>query len=305
MTAYALEGNTDTSSWVVEQTSRVDVDEYPSRPVNALLRTPKLVTSNCVQTEDFGETGAVSRFVFQSALANVYVDSNVIMRLSQFGRKLQPAKRERGIYSSTNEYYESSDIWGLLHTTRAIQPTERDREIVFVYDEADSNLASDFWFTNTLSTKEVSVVAVQADMLNVSHYPAVDPLNIELQIAGMRHLEDGWADGMQSAEQWSRGYGKALSAEGLDWISSQFDLHYAQHLSRPYLYPTPEGGIQAEWSIGPYEASIEIDILQHIGYWHCFDIENSKSTERSFDLDQADSWHWIALEILRLERNSE
>lgn len=305
MTGYTLAGSTDTSSWVMEQTSRLDVDEYPCRPVNALLRTPKLVTSNRVQTEDLGETGAVRRCVFLSAPANMYIDSTVIMRLSQFGRKFQQAKRERKIYSSTNEYNESIEIRGLLHTNRALRPTEREQEVILVHDEADSNLANDFWYSTTLSSKEIPGVAVQADVLNFAHYPAVDPLNIDLQIAGMRHLEDGWADGMQSAETWGRGYGKALSAEGLDWIAGQFDLHYAQILPRPYLYPTPEGGIQAEWSIGPYEASIEIDILQHIGYWHCFDIENKTSTEHHFDLDQADSWHWIAHEVTRLECNTE
>lgn len=304
MTGYALLESTDTGGRT-EQASWFGIDEHPSRPANAVLRTPKFVTPNRVQTSDLDESSFVRGCVFISTPANEYFDRSLILRILDSNRVFQSAQRERGIYASSTEYFGSSESRETFLSSRAFQPTDHEQGFVIVHDEPDSNLTSDDSLSTTLSSMFGPVVAVQSDVLNVSPYPAVDPLNIDLQIAGMRHLEDGWADGMQSAETWGRGYGKALSAEGLDWIAGQFDFHYAQYLPRPFLYPTPEGGIQAEWSIGPYEASIEIDILQHIGYWHCFDIENNTSTERNFDLDQADSWHWIAHEITRLERNPE
>lgn len=304
MTGCTLQENTDTGSRM-EQASWFGIDEPPSRPAAAMLRAPKFVTPNRVQTSDLGESSFVRGCVFISTPANEYFDSSLIMRILDSNRAFQPAQRERGIYASSTEYFGSSKSREAFHSCRVFQPTDHEQGFVIVHDELGSNLASDDSFSTTLSSMLGPVVAVQSDVLNVSPYPTVDPLNIGLQIAGMRDLEDGWADGMQSAETWGRGYGKALSAEGLDWIAGQFDLHYAQYLPRPFLYPTPEGGIQAEWSIGPYEASIEIDILQHIGYWHCFNIENNTSSERNFDLDQADSWHCIALEIQSLERNPE
>ena len=36
-----------------------------------------------------------------------------------------------------------------------------------------------------------------------------DSLGISRQLADLRNLKDGWADGMQPADQWGEGYGKA------------------------------------------------------------------------------------------------
>ncbi len=75
---------------------------------------------------------------------------------------------------------------------------------------------------------------------------SVDPLDIARRLTELKGLNDGWADGLQPAGQWGEGYGKAPPAEGLDWLAEQFRLRYAPDLLRPYLYPTPEGGVHAE-----------------------------------------------------------
>ena len=101
----------------------------------------------------------------------------------------------------------------------------------------------------------------------------------------LRNLKDGWADGTQPADQWGKGYGKAPVAQGLDWLAERLEAGYADDLPRPYIYPTPEGGVSLEWSLGQNEASLEVDLLSHSAEWHCLNLSSGRSTEEDFDLD--------------------
>lgn len=127
-----------------------------------------------------------------------------------------------------------------------------------------------------------------------------DPLNISRQLEDMKNLQDGWADGMQLPSDWGSGYGKAPDSDGLDWLAGQFERFFAPNLTKPYIYPTPEGNVQAEWSIGQYEASLEIDLASHSSEWLCFDVESKEASDSELRLDLADSWKWLGDELLRL-----
>ena len=135
--------------------------------------------------------------------------------------------------------------------------------------------------------------------------PAAGPPDIGHQLERLRDLKDGWADGMQPAGGWGEGHGKAPSREGLDWLLEQFTRHYPQHAPRPYIYPTPEGGVQAEWSLGPNEVSLEVDLAGRTAEWHCLNLQTNLSSERRMALDLVDSWQWIADEVRRLESMRE
>ena len=111
--------------------------------------------------------------------------------------------------------------------------------------------------------------------------PSQDPLDIPSQLSDMKRLDDGWADGMQPAAQWGDGYGKAPVHHELDWLAAQFASRYDSELPRPYLYSTPEGGVQAEWPIGSNEASLEIDLATHTAEWYCLDFSANAATEKN------------------------
>ena len=130
--------------------------------------------------------------------------------------------------------------------------------------------------------------------------PAVDPLDIEVQLDTLRSLEMGWADGLQPAQSWGAGYGTVLNQEGLNWLASQFDRFYAASLPRPYLYPTPEGGVQAEWLREPHDASLEIDLELHSAEWHCLNLETKDSVIKLLNLEEAASWAWLSAQVLSL-----
>ena len=122
---------------------------------------------------------------------------------------------------------------------------------------------------------------------------AVGLRNIQSQLADLKNLKKGWAEGVQSASQWGTGYGEPLSSEGLKWLAHQFTAYYAFDLPRPYLYPTPEGGVQAEWTLGPNETSLEIDLTAHTAEWHCLNWQTKHSSHRSLNLGSADAWKWL------------
>ena len=124
-----------------------------------------------------------------------------------------------------------------------------------------------------------------------------DLLDIGRQLEALKSLEDGWADGIQIAEDWGKGYGIAPSAKGVDWLGGRFAARYADDLPLPYVYPTPEGGVSLEWSVGPHRASLEIDLNTHQAEWHCLDLSTGDSNERDLQLDIPQSWEWLANEM--------
>ena len=130
--------------------------------------------------------------------------------------------------------------------------------------------------------------------------PAPDLSNIVRQLERLRDLEDGWADGMQPADQWGEGYGKAPSPRGIEWLVDQFTVNYPVYALKPYIYPTPEGGVSLEWSLGPHRASLEIDLDTYQAEWHCLDLSTDESYEHDLQLGNPWSWEWLASEIRRL-----
>jgi hypothetical protein len=115
----------------------------------------------------------------------------------------------------------------------------------------------------------------------------LDPLDIDAQLDDMRGLTDGWLDGQ----------GLAPPAAGLDWLAAAFAQYWSSDLPKPRLYPTPEGGVQAEWRIGSYRPSLEIDLTTHSAYGHFYNLTTQAYEEKDLDLNQAASWEWITTRI--------
>ena len=82
---------------------------------------------------------------------------------------------------------------------------------------------------------------------SVEHITSLDPLDIETRLEELALLKDGWLDGK----------GKALDQGSLKRLALAMERWFDADLPLPYLYPTPEGGVQAEWSLGQAEVSLE------------------------------------------------
>jgi hypothetical protein len=123
----------------------------------------------------------------------------------------------------------------------------------------------------------------------VEHISLLDPNDVAARLEELRGLEAGWLDGE----------GLSLSREGLDWLSRTFDTFYPDHLPPPYLYPTPEGGVRAEWSSGPYEMSLEVPLgKDHPSEWHALNVvTDEEEAPRQLNLNDKADWEWLVRRI--------
>ena len=121
------------------------------------------------------------------------------------------------------------------------------------------------------------------------HISLLDPLDIPARLDEFRDMKDGWLEGE----------GVAPSLEGLDWLAAGFDRHFPNDLPLPYLYPTPEGGVQAEWSLSENEISLEVDLVTHQGTWHRLEMNTHADDVQELKLDD-NGWAWIVAEIRKM-----
>lgn len=116
-------------------------------------------------------------------------------------------------------------------------------------------------------------------------------ISIASRLNELRQLQDGWLEGK----------GKAPSPAGLDWLLRAFRSNCAVDLPAPCLYPTAEGGVQAEWSLGAIEISLDIDLETHRGYWHELNLDTRDDASMQYDLDTWEAWQEIASRVERFQ----
>jgi len=114
-----------------------------------------------------------------------------------------------------------------------------------------------------------------------------DPRDVRARIEELKLLKQGWLDGK----------GSALSRDGLDWLATKFGRSYPRHLPAPYLFPTPEGHVLAEWSLSPWSPSLEIDLVSRRGECHALNLATEEEITKALNLENANDWKWLAKQI--------
>lgn len=125
---------------------------------------------------------------------------------------------------------------------------------------------------------------------SIEHVSILDPLDIPARLDELRLLQPGWLEGQ----------GQPPSQEGLDWLSLTFSQQYPDDLLLPFLYPTAEGGIQAEWSLAGTEVTFEIDLASHVGQWHALNMDAAVEETRELNLGDANDWRWLTEQIRQM-----
>jgi hypothetical protein len=115
---------------------------------------------------------------------------------------------------------------------------------------------------------------------SIEHVTPLDPLDTALRLEDMAKLHDGWLDGK----------GRAAAKDKLDWLAGAFDSSFDTDLPLPYLYPTAEGGVQAEWSMNDWEVSLEIDLDEQQGQYQALNLVDRTCTEFSLSLGSREAW---------------
>ena len=113
---------------------------------------------------------------------------------------------------------------------------------------------------------------------SVEHITLLNPLDIETRLQELALLKNGWLDGK----------GKELDQKALQLLAHTFDEQFSPDLPLPYLYPTPEGGIQAEWTLGNWEVSLEISLPDLSAEYQTVNINSGESRELQISLANKD-----------------
>lgn len=118
---------------------------------------------------------------------------------------------------------------------------------------------------------------------SVNNFNVLDPKDVPARLDEFRSLRDGWLDGD----------GVALDSAGLDWLGGAFEANYPDDLELPYLFPMPDGGVRAEWTIGRHEVSLDINLRTHRAHWHDLNMANDADREQALDLNQPAGWRFV------------
>lgn len=118
------------------------------------------------------------------------------------------------------------------------------------------------------------------ELESVEHVSPLDPLDVTLRLEELAALKDGWLDGK----------GQAPAPKKLQQLAALFEANFDADLPLPHLYPTPEGGIQAEWSLGDWEASLEINLDTQAGVYQALKLSDRQSYEHILSLNSVEDW---------------
>ncbi|MBF8378458.1 hypothetical protein IW967_11385 [Alicyclobacillus mali] len=78
---------------------------------------------------------------------------------------------------------------------------------------------------------------------------------LQAQLDKLLKLRNGWLDGE----------GRAPNKQRLKRLFQMLDAMYLMGPLLPYVYPTPDGNVQIEWTIGRSEWSMEVDLNTYRG----------------------------------------
>ena len=92
-------------------------------------------------------------------------------------------------------------------------------------------------------------------------------------------LKDGWLDG----------YGYKPSRLLLDWFTRSYE-EIEDEIPYPYIFPTPDGGINLEWNLPNIDAEMEIPPSK-IGEFFFTYNDSLDAKEDLFDLNKKEEWN--------------
>jgi len=102
------------------------------------------------------------------------------------------------------------------------------------------------------------------------------------------------------APGWLDGEGLPPSRELLEQLGEWLELHQRKNGQQPRLYPTPEGGVEAEWRIGRLDLSIEFDPSSDTAEWHALDLDQGTVDEQRVALQDEPGMQALGIKLQRV-----
>jgi hypothetical protein len=123
----------------------------------------------------------------------------------------------------------------------------------------------------------------------------LDPLDIPMRVAELSQLKEGWLDGG----------GLALHPDGLQWFADTFERSYDYELPLPHLYPTPEGGVQAEWMFGREDVSLNVDLERKAGIYNRLNLDTDDAEDAEIALADDTGWQTLNKLLTTLQQRQD
>lgn len=133
---------------------------------------------------------------------------------------------------------------------------------------------------------------------SIEYINQLDPLDIEMRLDELAQLQPGWLNGK----------GFALDNSALSLLAENFEEFFNSELPLPYLYPTAEGGVQAEWTIEGWEVSLEIQLPTLQAELHALNLAMSVEKEFSVSLmahEQEKGWDELNKTLLQMQGDKQ
>ena len=125
----------------------------------------------------------------------------------------------------------------------------------------------------------------------IEHATSLDPQDVTLRLEELSKLQDGWLDGR----------GTAPHKDSLPKLAKLFDTSFDSDLPLPFFYPTPEGGLQAEWNLGDWSVTLEIALPGMNADYQALNLGTGASRELAFSLASSDEWARLNANLKELE----
>jgi hypothetical protein len=141
--------------------------------------------------------------------------------------------------------------------------------------------------------KGIASLDANQQLLRIEEAETVEPLDALdplVQLEQLRQLSAGWLDGE----------GQPLGSELLCLVGQWLEEHQHDDGEPPRLYPTAEGGVEAEWRIGRLDLSIEFDPSSGMVEWHALDLDSGVVDEQQVSLRDASGLKALGVKLQHL-----
>jgi hypothetical protein len=102
------------------------------------------------------------------------------------------------------------------------------------------------------------------------------------------------------APGWLDDIGLPPSRELLELVGEWLEQHQRKDGLQPRLYPTPEGGVEAEWRIGRLDLSVEFDPSSGLAEWHALDRDQGTVDEQRVALQDEPGMQALGAKLQRV-----
>ena len=215
----------------------------------------------------------------------------------KIARLTKDTRRKLVLASSAKHYTEETSVYGLVHEfdqrAKTFELTLPSGDILKGIpadsQHYDSILEAHNGFRNQQRVRVKGVGRFDVndrilEIVGLEHVVLLDPLDVVVRIDELKLLKRGWLDGK----------GEALEAQKLERVVEMFQNHYADDAKLPYLFPTPEGNLLAEWPLRENSVSLEIDLSTRVADWHVLNLVTDDEETKQYNLGEPESWKLIA-----------